>query len=966
MNLILYLFPFLANIVLSFIVLARNRHVKVNFYFFLVASNMAFWILTLYFFYYAHRDVVLLLGRLNFAFAELIAYFAFYFGYYFPRTTFKLSKITNVCLIVWLSILIYITLFTNLIDANEIIGADGITTEFGPLYFLFIFHFSILTIFFISFLIAKYKKVERLQKYQLRYLATGGLLSLLIISTTNILLPFAFGFYGVQDFGPLATLFFVGSVTYSIVKYRLMNIRLILTKSILYFLMIALVSSFFVFTTFLTTDVLSFSKGGNIGFSLLASFIIVVFIEPLKKLLSKLTDDIFYKGKINYDKILTKLGLIVAKEIDLEILLTQISQGLLNELKLKRVDLILHLKQDFFTLNSSGLTKSNIAPEVISYLRESNEITILEELRRKAYDMPEGIARKQLETIATAFETLKWEMVVPIIIEKELSAIIGLDSKLSGDIYNKDDVNFFTILAPQVAVAIEKSKAFEEVDHLKEDLQGKVERRTAELKKKSLDLEARNKFLTTTQNISNLISRSLDINHIIQIIADSIASELGYVGGLLSFVGPQGKYLYPAAITRSPAADKALALLPKHPSEYKTSLTTKENLGAQCFISGSAITSDKLSDFICPPVPKEAVDKIQHMLGIQTVVGVPIYTENQIIGVIDFMLAAPEQEITQLDYEMMKNLADQIGIVYRNVKLYQELQNTNAELQQANAHLKQLDTAKSEFLSIASHQLRTPISAVKGYLSMLLEGDFGKLQPEQTKIITDVFESSSRLARLINIFLNVSRIESGRFKLTLAPTDMNTIVEGVVKELQQQAKIKNLKLILELPKKPVMINVDSDKIREVVLNLIDNAIKYTQQGSITISQELRPNEFHFQTKDTGMGILPEEVGGLFKKFVRGTGVAQVNTQGSGLGLYIAQRVVGEHGGKIWVESEGVGKGSTFQFTLPLEPIVKPIATDQMQQQEPAAEAKIEKKAEESVVKPEKAAKPAKPKLITKK
>jgi signal transduction histidine kinase len=243
--------------------------------------------------------------------------------------------------------------------------------------------------------------------------------------------------------------------------------------------------------------------------------------------------------------------------------------------------------------------------------------------------------------------------------------------------------------------------------------------------------------------------------------------------------------------------------------------------------------------------------------------------------------------------------------------------------------LKQLDTAKSEFLSIASHQLRTPISAVKGYLSMLLEGDFGKLQPEQTKIITDVFESSSRLARLINIFLNVSRIESGRFKLTLAPTDMNTIVEGVVKELQQQAKIKNLELKLELPKQPVVINVDSDKIREVVLNLIDNAIKYTASGSITISQELRPKEFHFQTKDTGMGILPEEVGGLFKKFVRGTGVAQVNTQGSGLGLYIAQRVVAEHGGKIWVESEGVGKGSTFQFTIPVSSN-KTIATEQMQ------------------------------------
>jgi hypothetical protein len=278
----------------------------------------------------------------------------------------------------------------------------------------------------------------------------------------------------------------------------------------------------------------------------------LIFQEPLKKLLSRITDDIFYKDKIDYDKILTKLGLIVAKEIDLEILLTQVTQGLLNELKLKRVDLILHLENNFYTLNSSGLTQVQVNSDVVTYLKTNNEITILEELRRKAYDMPEGIARKQLESIAAVFEQMKWEMVAPVIIEKELSAIIGLDSKLSGDIYNKDDVNFFTILAPQIAVAIEKSKLYEEVDKFNAQLQEKIDRATKKLRQVNLDLESRNKFLTTTQNISNLISRSLDINHIIQIIADSIASELGYIGGLLSFVGPQGKYLYPAAITRSP------------------------------------------------------------------------------------------------------------------------------------------------------------------------------------------------------------------------------------------------------------------------------------------------------------------------------------------------------------------------------------------------------------------------------
>ncbi len=773
--------------------------------------------------------------------------------------------------------------------------------------------------------------VRGIRRMQIVYLLIGSLMGL-GGGSINFILMYQIEYISSIELvfaGALGVMISPVIFTYAAIKYRFMNIRTVVSKSFLYFFMVALVASFFVFVTFISTDVLGLDRTQNLWATLISSFIVVVFIDPLKKLLSKLTDDIFFKGKVEYDVVLEKISRILAEEIDLEPLLSKMKKGLESEVKIKTVDIWVKMGDNFYSFVDSKSTQGKFETKLLSYLQKQSGVIVTEELKRQLYDLPEGSVRTTLEELATMIDQYHWEMVIPIISKGEITGILGLHHKLSGDIYSGEEINFFGIVSAQLAVAIEKSKLYEEVGRFNEELKGKVERATERLRQTNVDLEARNKFLTTTQNISNLISRSLDINHIIQTIADSIASELGYIGGILSFVGHDGKYLYPAAITRSPVSDKALALLPKPANTYKTTIATKENFGAQCFLSGSSITRAKLSDFISPPVPLEAVDKIQQLLGIQSVVGVPVYTENQIIGVIDFMLAIPEKKITRLDYEMMNNLADQIGIVYRNVKLFQELEGANKELQQANSHLKQLDTAKSEFLSIASHQLRTPISAVKGYLSMLLEGDFGKLQPQQSKIITDVFESSSRLARLINIFLNVSRIESGRFKLSLASTDMNQIVEGVVKELQQQAKIKNLKLIVDLPKKPTVITVDSDKIREVILNLIDNAIKYTQSGSITISQELRAKEYQFQTKDTGMGILAEEVGGLFKKFVRGTGVAQVNTQGSGLGLYIAQRVVAEHGGKIWVESDGVGKGSTFQFTIPVDSN-KTIATEQMQ------------------------------------
>ncbi|MDP2812443.1 MAG: HAMP domain-containing sensor histidine kinase, partial [bacterium] len=260
-----------------------------------------------------------------------------------------------------------------------------------------------------------------------------------------------------------------------------------------------------------------------------------------------------------------------------------------------------------------------------------------------------------------------------------------------------------------------------------------------------------------------------------------------------------------------------------------------------------------------------------------------------------------------------------VGIVSRNLRLYNFLQKANRDLQDANMRLRELDKAKSEFLSIASHQLRTPISALKGYLSMMLDGDYGKLPDNIKQVIANLFESASRLARLINIFLNVSRIESGRFKLEKKPLQINELIDSVLLELANQAQQKGLKLEYKKAKKaPPIISADGDKLREVILNLVDNSIKYTPTGKIEILLEHDDKELIFKVKDTGIGIDPDEAKTLFRKFVRGSGVAQIHTGGSGLGLFIAQKIIKEHGGNIWVESEGKGKGSTFQFVLPID------------------------------------------------
>jgi signal transduction histidine kinase len=204
-----------------------------------------------------------------------------------------------------------------------------------------------------------------------------------------------------------------------------------------------------------------------------------------------------------------------------------------------------------------------------------------------------------------------------------------------------------------------------------------------------------------------------------------------------------------------------------------------------------------------------------------------------------------------------------------------------------------------------------------GMRTLLIDGDFGEINPDQKPVINDLLEASQRLARIVNVFLNVTRIEAGRFVMNFSnTTPFDDIIESVYKELKPTAEKKKVELIYEktpLPK----AEVDTDKIKDVLLNLIDNAIKYTPEGSVAISATADDTELSIIVKDTGVGIPPAEAKNLFEKFVRGSGIAQVQPNGSGLGLFIAKRIVEGHAGKIWVESEGPNKGSTFHVTLPL-------------------------------------------------
>jgi len=239
------------------------------------------------------------------------------------------------------------------------------------------------------------------------------------------------------------------------------------------------------------------------------------------------------------------------------------------------------------------------------------------------------------------------------------------------------------------------------------------------------------------------------------------------------------------------------------------------------------------------------------------------------------------------------------------------------ELEIVNAELVKLDQAKSEFISIASHQLRTPLTVIKGYVSMILDGNFGALTNKLKEPLDKVFLSNQRLINLVEDLLNVSRIESGRLQVILENRQLEDLVASVYEELKAHAAKKGLKFSYNKPEtKLPMVRMDEEKMRQVIINLVDNSIKYTPKGSVTVSLKLQANNVLFCVSDSGLGVKPEDMPNLFKKFSRGTGMSLVHTDGTGLGLYVVRQIVELHGGHAWVESDGEYKGSKFYFDMP--------------------------------------------------
>jgi len=295
------------------------------------------------------------------------------------------------------------------------------------------------------------------------------------------------------------------------------------------------------------------------------------------------------------------------------------------------------------------------------------------------------------------------------------------------------------------------------------------------------------------------------------------------------------------------------------------------------------------------------------------------------------------------NFEQLKNLVDLIGKDIKENLFRKELEITGdfvleistVPLVVSKARIgtlvvlhdisreKIIERMKTEFVSISAHQLRTPLSAIKWTLKMMLDGDLGEISTEQREFLNKTYRSNERMITLINDLLNVTRIEEGRYLYKPVLSEIAPILQFVINSYKEEFKKRLIVFKFKKPKKKLpKVLLDVEKIKLAFQNLIDNAVKYTPaKGNVQVSLEGNDKEITVSVKDSGVGIIEEQKKRIFSKFFRGANVVKLETDGSGLGLFIAKNIIESHGGKIWFESNK-GKGTTFCFTLPVKKRIK--------------------------------------------
>lgn len=308
--------------------------------------------------------------------------------------------------------------------------------------------------------------------------------------------------------------------------------------------------------------------------------------------------------------------------------------------------------------------------------------------------------------------------------------------------------------------------------------------------------------------------------------------------------------------------------------------------------------------------------RLVEMFNSSAVMVLPLIARDRTLGVMWLSDSTVGRRFTELEIEDANLISGQAAIAIDNAMLFQQLSQANRQLEESYERLKSLDRMKMEFFTLLSHELRTPLTTIKGYADLLEDGVLGPLNEDQRDKLAKISAGVDRLTKIVDNLSDLSSIASRKYTMDILPVSLNDLIGEVVRGIAFLAERKKINLSWDVPADLPMVNVDRARISQVVLNIVNNAIKYTPPGgSVTIRAKDEADHVIVSVHDTGIGIPKKDLENIFSGFFHAGYKLSYEYKGAGLGLALSKGIIESHGGRIWAESE-VGKGSTFYFTLP--------------------------------------------------
>jgi signal transduction histidine kinase len=474
---------------------------------------------------------------------------------------------------------------------------------------------------------------------------------------------------------------------------------------------------------------------------------------------------------------------------------------------------------------------------------------------------------------ATEFRTRDL-LCVPMVAHKRVVGVIEVINKMDGSGFTQNECNLLLSFGVQAAIAIENAQMFTRTDQA---------------------LAVRVQELQTLQMFDLELQNSLELNKVLDVTLTHTMDALGVVMGLMGIIKEDG-------IAESGLYLMAQRGMPTEMGRYRIDpWPLSRGIMGRVARTGNPEVVNDLS------LAKDYIPKTHRT---RSLIVVPVKREDEVIGILN-LESTDSDYFTEEDVAFINILVNQAAIAIDNARLFEKVKEANA--------------AKSEFMSTASHELKLPMTSIKGYSKLMQMGAAGPLTDKQEEFLTIITSNVDRMNRLVSDLLDVSRIEAGRIRLQIEAVQMRDVIDDVINSVQTQIEAKSLALTLDLAEDLPEIEADYGRMTQIVTNLVSNAYKYTPEGGvITITAQPEKGAaskgIFVSVADTGYGISEDDQANLFKNFFRSGDQNIRNEPGTGLGLSITKRMIESHGGELSYVSE-LGKGSTFSFTMPLESVI---------------------------------------------